>query len=310
MPVGRMPRSFRVDNERERGVYPSREELVRMVDACPGWREKALVLFLAQSGARVSLACALRVRDVIDQLDFGWVLKTIVWDKEQRTRFGLKNANVICFGTEACEYIKKMLEERRKWGELVTEYSWLFRSYAKSRGWVKGAQGVNAPMPRRDQFGDPLQPWWVNVIVQRSALKAGVMQAKLKGEWAVIHAHSLRKFFYNACISARMLDIHREYLMNHTIDKTKKAYFDSTHQGREEVLRAYQEAYPYLSVRVPFQVPSGLAKQILEIEARVRDRESQIDQLQKTVETILSVHGYDQKRIQEIIERAKTAQTT
>jgi len=103
-----------------------------------------------------------------------------------------------------------------------------------------------------------------------------------------------------------VLDIHREYLMNHAIDPTKKAYFDESHEGRQEILRAYQEAYPYLSIKTPSKSLQVLEKELGERELEIKEMRQRVEELEGLVTTYKSrVNGFGDREhhIQKMVER-------
>lgn len=114
------------------------------------------------------------------------------------------------------------------------------------------------------------------------------MESARGSERHKIHTHSLRKFFNNALIAAGMLDIHREYLMSHAIPTERKAYFDNTGPGREEILKAYKEAYPKLSIKATMNVPDELQEKFSEYESRIMKLELEMQRLNNLVEKQLS----------------------
>lgn len=257
--LGRAPRGMKAVVEYEEGKYPRQEELARMVDAARSWRDKAFIILVAQSGARRSMACALKVRN-IEGYKSGWVLSKITWDPEQRKRYGFKGANILVFGPETAEYLGLMLQERREKGETVTPESWVFTT----------------------STGRPLSPGHTNErIVKRAAAAAGLLTQR--GKRCEIHCHSLRKFFNNQLIAAGTPELYRELWMNHVIDPTKRAYFNPR---RQEILNAYKQAYTKLSVK-------GVTPQLDKMEEQMRQQDIQIIELrlslsrmQETVKTL------------------------
>lgn len=263
VPCGKMPRTVKKTNIFEKNWYPTQEQIMKLVDAAKSWRDKALIATMKDSGARVGLIAGLKVKDVRDQLDSGWVLTTI--RDPDRAKLGFKGADVFVCGPEACEYISKMLVQREAWGEPLTGESWLFRSYANAvliDGCEKGGK-YRTKAIKRDTPSRKLNTNSIERIVVRIGRRSGIIEPKKKYARSKLHCHSFRKFFYNRTIAAGMLDIHREYLMNHAISPTQKAYFDTSHEGREEILNAYQSAYSYLSIRSP----------------KIKDLEEQIEEL-------------------------------
>ena len=235
--LGKSPRTIQAATEFEAGEYPTQKELARMVDIARGWRNKTVITLLAQSGIRISMAAALKIKN-IEGYQSGWVLKRIVWDPEQREHYDFKRANVLCFGPETAEYIALILDERATTENLTSE-SWLFCSNLKP---------TKSCMMERKRS---LEGRSLNRIVRGTAIAAGLVRKERPRKRYRIHAHSLRRFFYNALVWADTPEVIREYLMNHAISAVTKTYFDNSDQGHNEVLQAYEKAYTYLSIRTP-----------------------------------------------------------
>ncbi len=260
----RAPR-MRVVSEFEEGAYPTQEELGKMVDAAKNWRDKALILLMAQSGLRISMACALKIKDIEGYWD-RYILRRVVWDREQRGKYRFKGADVLVIGPEVAEYLILMLDERAKEEKELGKESWVFRSYVKYAGFGADRETKYFGEPR------PLGTRQASKIIHQAALKAGLIDGAPRRRNR-IHPHSLRKYFFNGLIRAGMDDLHREYLMNHTISQTKKAYFDNTGPGRIEILKAYRKAYPFLSAKGVGPELHKMRQTIQELRMKIKENE-------------------------------------
>ena len=230
-----------------------------MVDAARGWRDKAIILLLAQSGVRTSMVCALKIKD-IEGYESGWVLKRTVWNREQRRNHDLKGADTLCFGPETAEYISLMLEERATKDRLTPE-SWLFCGNSK-------LAGPQNSLKRRS----------INRIVHNAAEYSGLLNREGREKRHRIHAHSLRRYFNNALITARTPEIIRGYLMNHSIPPTKKSYFNGSTKGYDEVLKAYKKAYHNLRLKSPMLELQALRNKQEELERNLIELRIVLDQ--------------------------------
>lgn len=71
------------------------------------------------------------------------------------------------------------------------------------------------------------------------------------GDWNVIRSHNMRKYFYNVLIANKCQYLHAEYMMGHTLDTTRDAYFLPT---EEQVKQSYIECVPYLTIQKELDV--------------------------------------------------------
>jgi hypothetical protein len=70
-----------------------------------------------------------------------------------------------------------------------------------------------------------------------------------KGDWNLIRAHNIRKFFNSTMLNAGADSFHVEFFMGHTLDDTRAAYFRA---NPEKLRELYQKYVPYLTIEKAF----------------------------------------------------------
>jgi integrase len=105
---------------KKKDFVPTLEELKRLLDVC-NLEEKFRILFLAQTGMRISDALKLKVGDVERELELGKVPLAIIYlpEKEKET----VGERITFLASDCVEILKKYLEWRRKIGENLTSDS-------------------------------------------------------------------------------------------------------------------------------------------------------------------------------------------
>ena len=66
-----------------------------------------------------------------------------------------------------------------------------------------------------------------------------------KGDWNLIRAHNIRKYFNSTMLNAGADSFHVEFFMGHTLDDTRAAYFRASSDKLREL---YQKFVPYLTI--------------------------------------------------------------
>jgi len=209
----KMPRKFKAYREHEPGYSLTQEDVAKMVDAATSARNKAIIMFLAQSGQRVEVLTGLRYGHVKHDLEAGNV-PIIVEVSEVLLDFAGRNVNKIrhwysfMLGSDAAYFLRLMVEQRREWGEPIDEDSWLFRSYAS-----RLSGGRLAPKKlAKDEPGPPLTTQGVREVVHTAASYAGV-QKRGHGKIYRIHPHTFRAYFNTQLKLAGVDRIDRKFLM-------------------------------------------------------------------------------------------------
>jgi integrase len=188
----------------------TKEDIRRLLEKA-NRRQKAIILFLKDSGLRVSDLIRLRYGDVKGSLERG--------DQFIPIRIVTEKNNTVAttfIGPEAVSALKDYIKWRAKREELKDE-SPLFR--------VSG--GRRDPMTRSGVSSS------INHLIEL---------AGLKGE---ISAHSLRKYFQTQLESAKMSFNWIKAMMGHKLSGVEAAYSKPT---EETLKKAYIEAYDHLRI--------------------------------------------------------------
>lgn len=101
-------------------------------------------------------------------------------------------------------------------------------------------------------------------VYRSLATRAG--KATPSGKWQIIRSHNMRKMFNSALYNAGADSFFVEFLMGHTIDETRAAYFRA---DKEKMKERYLRYVPYLTVQKDLDVSESpqFQKMIQENEA-------------------------------------------
>jgi len=268
-----------IRNYRNRGVtqkkdlIPALEELKKMIDAM-SLDEGFRILFLAQTGMRVSDAISLKIGNIKRELDLGNVPLAIRFiPKKDRELIGER---ITFLGSDGVEMLKQYLAWREKQEENITEDSPLFVGRTKRQ---KGKKIISIT----DQgFND---------TVHEAARRAGIGNGN--GKYGRIRTHCLRKFFITQMTNHGMEDKIVNFLTCHKISEVDCVYWNR----RVDTLRQiYAERQQYLNPINGKKKHFDL-KQMKGILAKIKDLEGRIDSLptselvKKIVSKLLEENG-------------------
>ena len=241
--LGEKPRTFRAVVEYEpRRIY-TQMEVVELVDAAKGFRNKALIAFLAQSGQRIGIITNLKIGQI--NID-GKPPLTVEVPPVLRDKYG-RNVNksekpyefAIC--TDTVQYLRLMIRERQERGELINNESPLFRSYSiKSDS--SGSKKIGYA-----KSGWPLTTSAAGKIVRDAAEQAGIQQKNIKRY--LFHPHGFRRYWKHQTRKGGMGQDLLEYMLGHTLPYDG-AYDQWTH---EDIKREYSRSEKYLRIRPRFE---------------------------------------------------------
>jgi len=188
-------------------LVPTIEELKRMLDVC-NLEEKFRIIFLAQTGMRISDALKMKVGDVQRELDLGKVPLAIEYLPEMEKE--TVGERITFLASNGVELLKKYLDWRKQLGEKLTLESSLLSS-------------------RTHRGSSPITPQKFNTMLKNVAIKAG-----LNGEekYGVLTAHSFRKFFYAQLTNHGVDDRIVDFFIGHKIPEVDTVWF-----GRREKIR-------------------------------------------------------------------------
>jgi len=177
---------------------PTPEEIERMAYATRSKRNRALILMLYTTGLRVSTLRALKINDVIEEMNRGLSIIKIPVYPEMKGRISEACKGGIPYYTfaspEAVEALKEYLDERSKKYGSLNDGEPLFCS-----------DTTNLPVEARVR--KPIIQKAVQQIIKRAAKDAGIKR------WRDVTPHCMRKAFESA-LRNNGLDIKdQEFLM-------------------------------------------------------------------------------------------------
>jgi len=261
---------------RKRDLVPTLEELKKMLDAV-NLEEKFRILFIAQTGMRVSDATSLKIGDVKRELELENTLLAIRFSP-QKDR-ALIGERIAFLGSDGVEMLKQYLTWREKRGEMLTEGSPLFVGRTKKR---HGGKII------------PVAPAAFNETVREAAKKAGIGNGN--GKYGTLRIHCLRKFFITQMTNHGMEDKIVNFLTCHKISEIDCVYWN---RRVDTLRRIYAERQQYVNPINGKKKHFDL-KKLKGIIAKIKDVEGRIDNL-PTTEAV-------QKMISEALERNRVGQ--
>ncbi|MFQ5975104.1 MAG: tyrosine-type recombinase/integrase [Candidatus Hydrothermarchaeales archaeon] len=237
---------------KKKDLVPTLEELKKMLDAV-NMEEKFRILFVAQTGMRVSDALALRFGDIQRELELERVPLAITYlPKKDRESIGER---ITFLASDGVELLKQYLKWRESKGEKITLETPLFSSRTK--------RGIR-----------PLTQQKFNLTVKRAAERAG-LDGNGNGKYGVIRTHSLRKFFITQMTNHGVEDKIINFFVCHKISDVDRVYWSR----RVEALRKiYAERQRYLNP-INHVREYDLSK-IEDIKAKIKGLEKRIKDLE------------------------------
>ncbi|MEM2704789.1 MAG: tyrosine-type recombinase/integrase [Candidatus Bathyarchaeia archaeon] len=255
-------------------LVPTLEELKKMLDVC-NLEEKFRIIFLAQTGMRISDALRLKIGDIERELKLGKVPLAIYYlpEKEKET----VGERITFLASDGVEILKRYLEWRKQIGENLTADSPLFASRTK-----RGTK--------------PLSQQKFNQMLKNIAKKAGLNG---NGKYGILRAHSLRKFFVTQLTNHGVEDKIVNFFIGHKIPEVDRVYW---FRRVEELRKIYAERQQHLN---PFNQQQEFDLNKLEdIKAKIEELEKKI----KELEEAKSSNSYDVKiatSLEQVIALAK-----
>jgi site-specific recombinase XerD len=245
----------------KRDLVPTLEELKKMVDVMNlegGFR----ILFIAQTGMRVSDALNLKIGDIKRELELGDIPLAIRFiPKKDRDLIGER---ITFLASDGVDMLKQYLAWREKSGEKITDDSPLFSCRTKKCG-----KGNIIAISARN----------FNETIREAARRVGIGNGN--GKYGRVRTHSLRKFFITQMTNHGMEDKIVNFLTCHKLSEVDCVYWNR----RVDTLRKiYSERQQYLNPINGKKKYFDL-KQIKGIIDKIKDLEEKMDSL-PTVEII------------------------
>jgi len=242
-------------------LVPTLEELKKMLDAV-NLEEKFRILFIAQTGMRVSDAIALKIGDIRRELELGNIPLAIRFSPQKDRE--LIGERITFLGSDGVDILKQYLNWREKHGEILTDDSLLFVGRTKKHNRRKIIHIASAA---------------INETIRESAKKAGIDNDN--GKYGRIRTHCLRKFFITQMTNHGMEDKIVNFLTCHKLSEVDCVYWNR----RVDTLRQiYAERQQYVNP-INGQKKHFDMKQLEGIIAKIKDLEERIDCI-PTIETI------------------------
>jgi len=187
--LSRKPATFRAVVEYESRRLYTQQEVTQLVDIAGAFRDKAIIAFLAQSGQRVGILTGLRLGEIDVDQESPLVVEVpaVLRNKHGVNVNKAQIAYRFALGEDTKNYLKLMVEDRIHRGELLSEDSWLFRSYS-IRISDRIIKKVKLSTP-----GEPLSGSQIWKIVHDAATKRGVQ--KKFGKRYLFHPHGFRRYW-------------------------------------------------------------------------------------------------------------------
>jgi site-specific recombinase XerD len=199
---------------------PKPEELAKLLDIAD-LRQKVIVTMLAHGGYREGTLAKLQYRHVKHDLEAG--ITPVHIHVEADITKGKYHDYDTFIGTEAINYLKKYLDQRRigtryTKPEIITDTSPLIRDEGKAE-------------PK------DIESKQIRTIVHSLYVKAGIATKSL-GRFYDLRTHSIRKYFKTQMIAAGVQADYVDYFMGHTID----TYHDIQNVGIDKLRNVYAAA--------------------------------------------------------------------
>ena len=259
----------------KKDLVPTLEELRKMIDVC-SLTEKLRILFIAQTGMRISDALKLKVGDIQRELDLGRVPLGISYlPKKDRESIGER---ITFLASDGVELLKRYLEMRQRKGENLTPESPLF-------------------VGRTRRGNKPLTQQKFNKMLKNIAAKAGLNG---DGKYGVIRAHSLRKFFITQLTNHGVEDKIINFLTCHKISEVDRVYWSRRIEGLRKIYAQRQQYLNPISLKREYDL-----NKLKDIKAKIRELERKIKESEKMK---TNAGNFDVKIVtseEEIVEFAK-----
>ena len=266
----------------KRDMVPTLEELKRMLDVC-NLEEKFRVIFLAQTGMRVSDMLDLKVGDIERELEQEKVPLAVTYlPSKDRENIGERTTFL---ANDGVTLLKQYLGWRKKKGETITSDSYLFISRSKKyRG--KGSKR--------------LERWQMNQTVKTAAVKAGIGNGN--GKYGRMRIHCLRKFFATQLTNHGVEDRIVDFFLCHKIPEVDRVYWI---RRTEELRNIYRVREKYLNPLTGAQSQKDI-EEMKRLKERIEKLEKLVGKLQKMQS--IGKRKHDAKMVtskEEIIELAQ-----
>lgn len=233
-------------------LVPTLEELRLMIDAV-NIEEKFRIIFMAQTGMRVSDALELKVGDLKRELDLSnsplAITYTPIKDRE------MIGERITFLGSDGIEILKQYLKWREVNGEVLANESPLFVGRTKD---FKNKKTIR------------INALAMNETFKNSAKKAGIGNGN--GKYGRMRTQNLRKFFITQLTNHGVQDKVVDFLSCHKLSEIERVYWE---RRVDELREIYRQRERYLN-----PISASSSKQTVEdiksLQTRIEELENQI----------------------------------
>jgi len=229
---------------------PNKQEVFQIIDMASSLRDKAILLFLFQSGVRVNVIQHLKFKHIADQLDKETITLKITSDLDHKLRSRDIPFYYTFINGEGTETLKRYVALAHKQRRLEAP---LFST--------SGHEAISQTYVLR--------------IVKNCCRKAGLDSQTM---WT----HSLRKAFRKIVRQADIDDDDKEQLIGHALRGSRQNYYDS--KDTELIMKAYQKCN--FSREIPKSEISKLQSQLENERAKTAVYESRLNNLESQLESM------------------------
>jgi integrase/recombinase XerD len=237
---------------------PNKTEAYQIIDMASSLRDKAIILFLFQTGVRVNVIQHLTLKDVADQLDKDTIALKVTGDLDHKLRSRDIPFYYTFLNGEGVVTLKRYVALAHK------------------------QRNPNAPL-FSTSGQEAISQSYVLRIVKNCCRKAGL-------DPKTIWTHSIRKAFRKIVRQADIDDDDKEELMGHVIKGSREAYYDK--KDAEVILAAYSKCN--FSREIPKSEVTKLRQQLeteqtksAMYEARLNSLETQFENTRKMLRDLL-----------------------
>ena len=225
---------------------PNKKEMFQIIDMASSLRDKAILLFLFQSGVRVNVLQHITYGDIQDQLDKDLITLKITGELDHKLRGRDIPFYYTFLNGEATETMKQYCRKMHKNSSSET------RLFITKRG------------------KEPLAQQWIWRIVKMCVERAGFNPK-------TITTHTIRKAFRKIVRQTDIDDDDKEQLMGHVISGSRQAYYDR--KDVELIKKAYQKCN--FQRDVPESEITKLRKQLEDSETQRLMTQTRLENLEK-----------------------------
>jgi len=241
---------------------PNKTETYQIIDMASSLRDKAIMLFLFQTGVRVNVIQHLTLKDVEDQLDKDTIALKVTGELDHKLRSRDIPFYYTFLNGEGVATLRRYVALAHK--ERRLDAPLFLTSEHKA--------SVNNPSVGHK----PLTQAYILRTVKRCVRKCGLNPS-------TIWTHSLRKAFRKIVRQADIDDDDKEMMMGHVLKGSRQAYFDN--KDLEVILAAYQKCN--FSREIPKSEVTKLRQQLESEQSKSAGYEARLNNLEARYERLV-----------------------